>query len=363
MKKKRVPAGKNPAVPAKIKRPAGKKVEKNLPDKSLVTPFVIAIGASAGGLNAISELVSQLSPDINASVLVVLHLSKAALGEILVDRVQKNTKLTCKLAKDKERLEKGHVYIAPPDSHLLVKEDKIVIGRGPAENRFRPSIDVLFRSVAVSHGGKAIGIVLTGMLNDGRTGMWAIRQSGGHCIVQDPNEAEFPDMPLAVLESMEVDHCVSLKKMGAIVADIVGNSKPKNISPPAEIVMESSISERTATSLVGVSQLGESTVYACPDCGGGLWSVKNGRITHFRCHVGHTYSEDDLMIRQSESIESTMWVALRMMEERKLLLARLAKQNMDKGLQQLGTSYQEQAAQLEVHIEKLKELLFSVKRD
>jgi two-component system chemotaxis response regulator CheB len=361
MKKKKAVVKRKSVSPAKNGRPVGKKAEKQVSDKNTESFFVITIGASAGGLNAISELVSQLPPDLNAVVFVVMHLSKSALGDILVSRIQKNTALICQLAKDKERIQKGHIYIAPPDFHLLVKKDKIVIGNGPAENRFRPSIDVLFRSAAVNYGEKAIGIILTGMLNDGRTGMWAIKQSGGYCIVQDPNEAEFPDMPLSVLEAMEVDHCASLKKMGAVIETIIRNAKPKGISPPAEIVMESDLSERTATSLNGVSHLGEQTVYACPDCGGGLWGVTNGRIKHFRCHIGHTYSERDLVIKQSESLESTMWVALRMMEERKILLVRLAKESMSKGLQQLGGTYHEQAEQLDIHVGKLKELLFSIK--
>ena len=149
--------------------------------------FVIVIGASAGGLNAIAELVSQFPTDLNAAVFVVLHLSKAALGDILVNRIQKNTSLDCKIAEHNEEIKSGQIYIAPPDEHLLAKEDRIVIGRGPAENRFRPSIDVLFRSAAASHGEKVIGIILTGFLNDGTAGMMAIKQSGGHCIVQDRN--------------------------------------------------------------------------------------------------------------------------------------------------------------------------------
>jgi two-component system, chemotaxis family, protein-glutamate methylesterase/glutaminase len=234
---------------------SGKK--KSLPAKKAGSFFAIAIGASAGGLNAISELVSRLPVNLNAAVFVVIHLSKAALGDILVARIQKNTKLICRLAADKERIQPGNIYIAPPDFHLLVKDGKIILGPGPAENRFRPSIDVLFRSVAVNYGERAIGIVLTGMLNDGTTGMWVIKQSGGHCIVQDPNEAKFPDMPLAVLEAMEVDYCVSLEKMVDSIEDIIRHVRPKGITPPAEIVMESNLSEKMAVSLNGVSQLGE----------------------------------------------------------------------------------------------------------
>ena len=325
--------------------------------------FVIVIGSSAGGLNAISELVSQLQQELNAAVLIVLHLSKAALGDILINRIQKSTSLPCKIAVDKEKIKAGHIYVGPPAAHLLLKKDSIIIGHGPAENRFRPSIDVFFRSAAASHSEKVIGIILTGFLNDGTTGMMAIKQSGGHCIVQDPNEAEYPDMPLAVLENMEVDDCVSLKNMGKAIAEIVNNSEVKGIVAPDKIIAESKLSERSATTIEGISRLGEKTIYACPDCGGGLWRIENGKIKHYRCHIGHSYSEDDLLVKQSEKTENTLWVAVRMMEERKLFLRKIAKENDDKGLQRLGSEYGRRAEDMEQHIEKLKELLFAINKD
>ena len=253
--------------------------------------------------------------------------------------------------------------MGPPAAHLLLKKDSIIIGHGPAENRFRPSIDVFFRSAAASHSEKVIGIILTGFLNDGTTGMMAIKQSGGHCIVQDPNEAEYPDMPLAVLENMEVDDCVSLKNMGKAIAEIVNNSEVKGIVAPDKIIAESKLSERSATTIEGISRLGEKTIYACPDCGGGLWRIENGKIKHYRCHIGHSYSEDDLLVKQSEKTENTLWVAVRMMEERKLFLRKIAKENDDKGLQRLGSEYSRRAEDLEQHIEKLKELLFAINKD
>ena len=331
-----------------------------MPERS---SFVIAVGASAGGLNAISELVSQLPSDLDGSVFVVLHLSKAALGDILVSRIQKNTSLPCKIAEDKEIIKTGHVYIAPPDAHLLVKEDHVIIGHGPAENRFRPSIDVLFRSVAASHGERTIGIILTGFLNDGTAGMMAIKQSGGYCIVQDPNEAEYPDMPLAVLENMEVDDCVSLKNMGKVIVEIINKAEVKGVAAPQNIISESKLSEKSATGINGVRSLGEKTVYACPDCGGGLWKIENGKIKHYRCHIGHSYSENDLLLKQSETTEHTLWVAVRMMEERKLFLQKIAKENDEKGLQRLSSQYNQRSKELEQHISTLKELLFAINKD
>lgn len=327
-------------------------------------PFIITIGASAGGINAIQELVSHLAPQLNAAIFVVLHLSTTTLGDIFVNRIQKSTHLRCKLAEDNERIKPGIIYSAPPGAHLLVKEDRVVIGHGPPENRFRPSIDVLFRSAAVSHKERVIGIILTGFLNDGTAGMWAIKQSGGYCIVQDPNEAQYPDMPLAVLESMEVDETARLKDIGDLIllrTLKAGELKEKEV--PENVIMESTLSEKSATGIEKVEPLGEKSLYACPDCGGGLWKIQNGNLSHYRCHIGHAYSEDDLVLRQAETIENTIWVAVRMMEERKTMLAKMARQNDEKGLKSLSSQYRKHADDLEEHIAKMKQLLLAITKD
>ncbi|HEX8277783.1 MAG TPA: chemotaxis protein CheB [Segetibacter sp.] len=324
--------------------------------------FIITIGASAGGLNAMTEVVAQLPEEINAAVFIVIHLSKVGLGDFLVHRLQKYTSYTCKIAKNGENIEARHIYLAPPDEHLLVKENEVIIGLGPAENRWRPSIDVLFRSAAAHYGNRVIGIVLTGYLNDGTSGMSAIKRSGGYCIVQDPNQAEYPDMPLSVLEHMEVDYCVPLNKMGETIKTIIENDIPKNNSVPEEVVKEAEITEKVVTRIENLEEIGPHSQYACPDCGGGLHYVNNATITRYRCHVGHTYTESDLVIKQSESLEATLWVALRMMEERRSLLARISEDESKKGLSRIAESNKRRAADLEKHIETLKEILFSSKK-
>ena len=347
------------------KKPPGAELKNGNKKNNLKTQssfFAIGIGASAGGINAVTEVISQLPPSLNAAVLVVFHLSKIAMPEILLERMKKNTKLLCKIANDNDPIEPGTIYLAVPDAHLLVKDKNILLGHGPRENRFRPSIDVLFRSIAADFGERSIGIILTGFLNDGTVGMNAIKQSGGYTIVQDPNEAEYPDMPLSVLETMEADHCVSLKKMGDAILQITKNAKVKGVTPPEVVTLESKLSERAATSIEKVSQLGKKTIYACPDCGGGLWQIDQPSM-HFRCHIGHSYTEKDLLYKQSESIEHTLWVSVRMMEERRLLLLRNAKNYNEKGLQKLSQEYSERAGQMQTHILKLKELLFKINDD
>ena len=324
--------------------------------------FIITIGASAGGLNAMTEVVAQLPEEIKAAVFIVIHLSKVGLGDFLVHRLQKYTSYTCKIAKNGENIEARHIYIAPPDEHLLVTENEVIIGQGPAENRWRPSIDVLFRSAAAHYGSRVIGIVLTGYLNDGTSGMSAIKRSGGYCIVQDPTQAEYPDMPLSVLEHIEVDYCVPLNKMGETIKTIIENNVPKINTVPDEVSKEAEIAEKVVTRLEMSEGLGSHSHYACPDCGGGLHYVNNDTITRYRCHVGHAYTENDLIIKQSEALEATLWVALRMMEERRSLLSRISEDETKKGLNRIAQSNKQRASDLEKHIETLKGVLFSTKK-
>ena len=325
--------------------------------------FVIVVGASAGGVSALSEFVGQLQPDLDAAIFIVMHLSHTSISDFLAQHLKQHTALPCKIATEGAPIEKGHIYIASPNLHLLIKKDNIILGHGPEENRWRPSIDVLFRSAAAAYSTRAIGIVLTGLLDDGTTGMSAIKRSGGTCIVQDPNEAEHPDMPLSVLNNMEVNYCISLADMGEVLSAIT-QTTPEEIPAPADIMIESEIAERVVVDYDNVKQLGEKSIYACPDCGGGLWSINTrgegqAKAERYRCHIGHSYSEKDLVIKQYEIFESTLWTALRIMEERRNLFMKLEKDHARKGLSTMAKSYQEKADAIQLHVDKMKEVLFA----
>jgi two-component system chemotaxis response regulator CheB len=325
--------------------------------------FIIAVGASAGGMNALSEFVGQLKTGMEASVFIVMHLAKTSISDFLLHRLQPCTQLPCEIATEGASIQKGHIYIAAPNLHLLVKKDNIILGRGPEENRWRPSIDVLFRSAAAAYSTRAIGVVLTGMLDDGTTGMMAIKRSGGTCIVQDPNEAEYPDMPLSVLNNMEVDFCIPLTKMGEVIEGITQTS-PQEKPAPNDVIIESQIAERVVVDYENVAKLGEKSIYACPDCGGGLWNLNKGgegqgKFDRYRCHIGHSYSENDLVIKQGEIFESTLWTALRIMEERRNLLKKLADDHTKRGLSIMAKDYNQKADDIQVHVDKMKEVLFA----
>lgn len=325
--------------------------------------FVIVVGTSAGGMNALSEFVGQLNPGMDAAVFIVMHLSATTISDFLRQRLQPFTRLQCEIATDGTEIKKDHIYIAAPNLHLLVKKGTILIGRGPQENQYRPSIDVLFRSAAAAYNTRAIGVVLTGMLDDGTAGMLAIKRSGGTCIVQNPEEAEYPDMPISVLDNMEVDYCISLASMGEVIVGITQTS-PEEKPAPDDVIIESQIAERVVVDYDNVKQLGEKSIYACPDCGGGLWNINKGSDGHgkadrYRCHIGHSYSEKDLVIKQGEIFETTLWTALRIMEERRNLLKKLQNDHAKKGLSAMAKGYKEKADNIQIHVDKMKEVLFA----
>lgn len=325
--------------------------------------FVVVVGTSAGGLKALSEFAGQLEPGMDAAIFIVMHLSRTSISDFLMLQIQKFTQLPCEVARDGASIEAGHIYIAPPNAHLLVKKGSIILGRGPEENRWRPSIDVLFRSAAAAYSTRAIGIILTGLLDDGTTGMLAIKRSGGSCIVQDPNEAEFPDMPMSVLNNMDVDYSISLADMGEVIANITKTS-PEEKPAPEDVIIESQIAERVVVDYDNVRQLGEKSIYACPDCGGGLWEINKSddgidRVNRYRCHIGHSYSEKDLVIKQGEIFEATLWTALRIMEERKTLLKKMEEDNRKRGFSTFAKSYKEKADIIQGHVDKMKEVLFA----
>lgn len=323
--------------------------------------FVIVVGASAGGMNALAEFVGQLKTGMNAAIFIVMHLSRTSISDFLYHKLKPLTNLKCEIATEDAPIKKDHIYIASPNLHLLVKKDKILLGRGPEENRWRPSIDVLFRSAAAAYSTRTIGVVLTGLLDDGTTGMLAIKRSGGTCIVQDPNEAEYPDMPLSVLNNMEVDYSIGLSDMGEVIWSIT-QTTPEEKPAPDDVIIESDIAERVVVDYDNVKQLGEKSIYACPDCGGGLWDITKkggGKVVRYRCHIGHSYSEKDLVIKQGEIFESTLWIALRIMEERKTLLRKMEDDHTKRGLKKVANEYREKGDDLQGHVDKMKEVLFA----
>jgi two-component system chemotaxis response regulator CheB len=311
-------------------------------------PRVIVVGASSGGTEAVGQLLQLLPKDLMSCVLVVRHLAPELSASYLARRLSDYGGIPCVEARDGGPIVPGRAFIAPADHHLLIDEDKLWVVHGARENRWRPSIDTLFRSAAVSHRNGVLGVVLSGLLDDGVAGMAAIKACGGITLVQDPHEAACPDLPRNVLRNVEVDHCLRVADLANAITDLVLRDPPAGITVPYEITAEARIAKDVAVGIQNTEPLGERTGYTCPDCGGLLWEVFTGACRHYRCHTGHSFGPATLLAAQKNQIEHTLWAALRMFEERKNLL---------KNMSWDARSIMERMDEADRHIDILRSLL------
>jgi two-component system chemotaxis response regulator CheB len=320
------------------------------------TGQIVVIGASAGGLGALTTLIQQLPKEFSAPVLIVMHISPDATGDVLLNALNKYGKLKCVHAVHGKPVKAGYVYLAPSDHHLMIEESGLLhVTKGAQENRSRPGIDPLFRSAAVAFGNRVTGIILTGYLDDGTAGLIAIQRCGGTCIIQDPNEAEYPDMPKNALNQVKVDYCVPIAEMGGILAMLMAKTPARQKAIPEDLRREAKIAERVLSDLASVNSLGEQVPFNCPGCGGVLWKMDKGPMVRYRCHTGHAYTSASLLAAQTEKIEETMWIALRMFEERKNLLITASHEQKGATSRLAG----ERARLSQVHIDRIRAILLA----
>jgi two-component system, chemotaxis family, protein-glutamate methylesterase/glutaminase len=293
-------------------------------------PAVIAIGASAGGVEALSALVSALPKDLAAPILVVLHVS-AAGRSFLPDILDRRTELIARHAQDGEPLHAGRVYVAPPDDHLVVRDGTVFLTREPRENGHRPAVDPMFRSVAAAYGRRAIGVVLSGTRDDGSRGLASIKAAGGTALVQDPAECMYDGMPESAIRATQVDAVLGV----AGIADRLVAMSARQPDPPLHVVSSVShhqdVNERRATR------------FTCPDCGGVLFEEGQNGAETYECSVGHAYSPDSLQEEQARHLESALWAAVRSLEDRAVLLRRLADRAAQRGNDRSRSSFEGQA--------------------
>lgn len=331
-------------------------------------PWLVVIGTSAGGLDALQRLLPQLSPTFPGALFIVQHMPADVSGASSLRALQKVATLECGHAKDGEPFQAGRIYLAPSDQHMMLKRGTIILTKGARENGWRPAIDPLFRSAAVAHGSRVIGVVLTGYLDDGTAGLVAIQRCGGKCVVQDPRDAAYPDMPQNALSQVEADHCVPIAEMGAVLTRLVEGKPAKSPATPQDIAIEAKIAERVLSDLPSVEAVGDQVPYNCPGCGGVLWEVREGDSLRYRCHTGHAFTAPVLLAEQSAKIEETLWIALRMFEERRNLLTKMSastpKRKADERVGVPGAGNREvfsttaaRAKEAAVHIERIRALL------
>ncbi len=323
-------------------------------------PFhdIVIIGASAGGLEAVITLLSNIPSGVPAAFFYIQHHSPQANINFLVQKLGHCSSLLCCIPEDKEIIKKGNLYIAPPDYHLMFDgEQQIRIVKGPHENRHRPSIDTSFRSAAFHYRNRVIGIVLSGMLNDGTAGLLAVKKCGGLTMVQSPKDARYPDMPDNAMAQTEVDFALPAAEIGKMLGQLTYMPAGTIQELPEEIQNEAQIAERVIGAPSRMNQVGEQTFVSCPSCGGRLWELHGAPQGRFRCHVGHVFNIDSLLNSQKEAYEDTLWVALRILEERYHLLEQHARISRARERHLHAEQVTEKAADLLIHIERLRELL------
>lgn len=321
------------------------------------TRDIIVIGASAGGFDALKKLVGKLPADLPASILVVWHIAPDVVG-VLPQVLNSAGKLKAAHATDGEAVESSRIYVAPPDHHLLVERDRVRVTKGPKENRFRPAVDPLFRSAAYAYGRRVIGVILSGALDDGTSGLWMIKYRGGLAVVQEPSDAEVPSMPQNALREVAVDYKVPVAEMANLLVRLTGEEieiseeimeEDKLTETEIKIALEDSAFERN------IMEFGELTPFTCPDCHGVLVKLTDGERARFRCHTGHAFSADSLLATVTGDIEDSLYNAIRGIEESVMLLNHIGNHLANNNRINLSALYFKKAYEAEQRIKSIRQ--------
>ena len=295
---------------------------------------IVVIGASAGGMGALEKLVSGLPANLPAALFVVWHLSPG-VKSVLPKVLSRAGPLPAVHPEDGDPIKPGRIYVAPNDHHLLLERGYVRVAKGPKENRFRPAVDPLFRSAAYVYGPRAVGVVLSGALDDGTAGLWAIKLRGGTAVVQDPEDAMHRSMPLNALDNVEVDHKLPAAEMGPLLARLTREeATPEPLIAAAEreqMEAEVAIARERDPRVEDVMQYGELSPFTCPECHGVLTMFREGNIIRFRCHTGHALSSGTLLEATTEQVEDRLMDAMRALDETIMLLNKLGEEYAKQG--------------------------------
>jgi two-component system chemotaxis response regulator CheB len=315
---------------------------------------IIVIGGSAGAIEAVSEVARGLPPDFPAAVFVVVHFPgsvTSALPRIL----SRAGPLPAQHAQDDEPVRPGRIYVAPPGCHLLLQNGRTRVTKGPKENGYRPAIDVLFRSAAHRYGGRVVGVLLSGSLNDGTAGLLSIKQHGGVALVQDPETAMHTGMLRSAIDHVRIDQVLPVESMAALLSQFAVEQRTE--VTPMEAHDDVPISLDEAALADRQTQDGIPSTMTCPECHGTLWEHRRGEMVAFRCRVGHAFTEEALLSIQAEQLEAALWTALRALEEHAALSRRLALRADGRGHSHSASAYTEQAMDAEHHASTIRNVL------
>ena len=311
------------------------------------------MGASAGGVDALSKIVSELAPNLPACFLIVLHTSAYSALPAILGRV---SRLKVEHAQDGQPLRPGQILIAPPDRHLVLNGEHVVLSRGPKQNNVRPAIDPLFRSAARAFGPRVIAVILSGTLDDGSAGFVAIKKGGGVCVVQSPEDAAYPEMPSNALAAVKVDHVLPADAIGPKLNQLLEDTEIARMKKSNREARSKRIAEPEKINPNAIPK-GDITMLTCPECGGTLWERREGNLLRFVCHTGHEFATGSLAEAQNNTVESALWVALRTLKERAMFVQRMAAEAGRNGRHHTRVRYQAEEAELEQRTRLIRQVL------
>lgn len=322
---------------------------------------LVVVGASAGGLQALEDIIGRLPSTLRTPILVVVHTRSDGDG-YLPRILSRTSRRPVAFAGDGDTITPGHIYIAPPDAHLMVDGRGIRLGRGPRENGFRPAVDPLFRSASRVYGPRVMGVILSGALDDGSYGLKVLKDGGGIAVVQDPNEARFPSMPLNALRVVDVDHVLTATAIADFIVEASGRPGQgeermarKKRSEPTELEPQNPGTETSVEEMV--EALGLPSGLTCPDCGGALWEVQDSKLVRYRCHVGHQFTPEALDSAQRDEVEGALWGAVRVLEEHSELRKRMAQTAEVRGMEVVSAGFTESAHESQRQAHTIRELI------
>jgi len=326
------------------------------------TRDIIVIGASAGGIDALQRLCSALPSNLPAAIFVAQHISPSA--QSLLPKLLDRAGPMCALSPvDGQAIEPGHIYVSAPDLHLLLRPGQVLMRRGPYENRTRPAVNALFRSAAIHYGGRVIGVVLTGLLDDGTDGLIAIKAAGGLSMVQDPADAQWPSMPRNAIKRDHVDHALPLDLIPGMLLRLVREKAAPSLPIPEEYLVEDRIAaQEFAVAEPQIETPGQPSHISCPDCGGVLNHIAMGDEIRFRCQIGHAYTPLGLAAAQGDELERALAIAVRTHRDRIKLFDQMQESAQKRGLSHAVRRWTEASRESEHMIEVLEEAMISLRK-
>jgi two-component system chemotaxis response regulator CheB len=321
---------------------------------------LIVLGASAGGVEPLKQIVRDVPADLPAAICIVRHFPSQSISSLpaILSRVGP---LAATHACDGEAIEHGRIYVAPPNDHLIVKDGVLRLGRGPRENQARPAIDPLFRTAARAYGPRVIGVILSGSLDDGTAGLAAVKNAGGIAIVQTPEEALFSGMPQSAIDNVPVDYVMPASQIAQLLGRLA--REPVELQGVEAMTHESEKRRDNAEGRLHALQTGElpgpPSPFTCPDCGGPLWERREGGLMRFQCHVGHAFSPDALLSAESDSLEQALWTALRALEENAALARHIAQRMRGRDNPRAAARFDERSVDLERRAGIIRQVLLA----